>query len=578
MKAIPTIILMMIIHSSNAFNKLDSIIPYSLVNRYDIVIDEIMADPTPSFGLPNCEWLELRNKSLNEINLQNWRIGKSSATSGLMRSFILKPDSSVIICSSGSVPEMSVFGSVISVTSFPSLSNSGDLIILIAPDGRTIHAVDYSDEWYGSDFKKQGGWSLEMIDLNNPCSRFDNWTASNAIAGGTPGQMNSVDAFNSDITYPKLLRTFAIDSTHLILYFNEPLDSAQASNVSQYSINEGIGNPLVAKPLSPLFDKILLELPTPLNRNKTYSISVSGVVDCVLNEIGSYNHSQTGLFEHADSLDVVVNEILFNPKADGVDYVELYNRSRDILNLKNLYIANLNSLGNIDNITAISEQNYLLFPDDYIILTESPSIVKSHYLVKQPDNIIKVNAIPSMNDDQGHVILMNEQGKIIDRVDYKDDWHFKLIDNAEGVSLERINANSTSNDEQNWHSASSSVGYGTPTYKNSQSYTDGAYEGMIHVEPKIISPNNDGVDDMAAIKYNFDEPGYVANISLFDVNGRIVKQIQRSALCGRSGQFMWDGLNEQNQKLSKGIYIIYTEVFNLKGRVRKFKNTIVVKG
>jgi hypothetical protein len=301
-------------------------------------------------------------------------------------------------------------------------------------------------------------------------------------------------------------------------------------------------------------------------------------VDCVLNEIGSYNHSQTGLFEHADSLDVVVNEILFNPKADGVDYVELYNRSRDILNLKNLYIANLNSLGNIDNITAISEHNYLLFPDDYIILTESPSIVKSHYLVKQPDNIIKVNSIPSMNDDQGHVILMNEQGKIIDRVDYKDDWHFKLIDNAEGVSLERINANSKSNDEQNWHSASSSVGYGTPTYKNSQSYTDGAYEGMIHVEPKIISPNNDGVDDMAAIKYNFDEPGYVANISLFDVNGRLVKQIQRSALCGRSGQFMWDGLNEQNQKLSNGIYIIYTEFFNLKGRVRKFKNTIVVKG
>ena len=256
----------------------------------------------------------------------------------------------------------------------------------------------------------------------------------------------------------------------------------------------------------------------------------------------------------------------------------MYNRSRDILNLKNLYIANLNSFGNIDNITAISEQDYLLFPEDYIVLTESPSIVKSHYLVKKSDNIIKINSLPSMNDDEGHVIVMNEHGKIIDRVDYKDDWHFKLIDDAEGVSLERINANSKSNDEQNWHSASSSAGYGTPTYKNSQSYTDGAYEGMIHVEPKIISPNNDGVDDVAAIKYNFDDPGCVANISLFDVNGRLVKQIQRSALCGKSGQFIWDGLNEQNQKLSSGIYIIYTEVFNLKGRVRKFKNTIVVKG
>ena len=578
MKTIPTIILMMIIFSANAFNKSDSLIPSSLVNRYDLIIDEIMADPSPSVSLPNCEWIELRNISLNEINLQNWRIGKPSSISGPMRSFVLKPDSSVIICSSGSVTDMNVFGSVISVTSFPSLSNTGDLIILIAPDGRTIHAIDYSDEWYQSDFKKQGGWSLEMIDLNNPCSGYDNWTASNAINGGTPGMMNSVDAFNRDIAYPKLLRTFAIDSTHLILYFNEPLDSTEASNISHYSINEGIGNPLTAKPLSPLFEKISLELSSPLSRNKTYSISVNGVVDCVLNEIGSYNQSPIGLFEHTDSLDVVVNEILFNPKADGVDYVELYNRSRDILNLKNLYIANLNSLGNIDNITAISEQDYLFYPEEYIVLTESPSIVKSQYLVKQPDNIIKINSLPSMNDDEGHVIIMNEQGKIIDRADYKDDWHFKLIDDAEGVSLERINVNSKSNDEQNWHSASSSVGYGTPTYKNSQAYVHGSDEGTIHVEPKVISPNNDGVDDLAAIKYTFDEPGYVANISLFDVNGRLVKQIQRNALCGRLGQFMWDGLNEQNQKLPNGIYIFYTEVFNLNGKVRKFKNTIVVKG
>jgi hypothetical protein len=64
---------------------------------------------------------------------------------------------------------------------------------------------------------------------------------------------------------------------------------------------------------------------------------------------------------------------------------------------------------------------------------------------------------------------------------------------------------------------------------------------------------------------------------LFDVNGRLVKQIQRIALCGRTGLLMWDGINEKNQKPPAGIYIIYTEVFNLKGKIRKFKNTIVVK-
>ena len=113
----------------------DSLIPSTSVNRYDVVIDEIMADPSPSVGLPNCEWIEIRNVSLNEINLQNWRIAKTTA-SGAMRSFILKPDSTVIICISGSINEMSAYGTTISVTNFPALTNSGDLISLISSEDR----------------------------------------------------------------------------------------------------------------------------------------------------------------------------------------------------------------------------------------------------------------------------------------------------------------------------------------------------------------------------------------------------------------------------------------------------------
>lgn len=578
MKSILTFILLITAYNANAKLSPDSVVPVSQVNRYDIVFDELMADPTPTVGLPNCEWIELRNISLNDINLQNWRIGKSTAASGPMRSFVLKSDSSVIICSSGSVSEMSAYGNVISVTNFPSLTNTGDLITLMASDGRTIHAVEYSDEWYQSEFKKQGGWTLEMIDLNNTCSGADNWIASNSNIGGTPGQINSVDAFNIDITYPQLIRSVTTDSTHLILYFNEPLDSLVASNNSRYCINEGIGMPVSSKPIAPLFDEVLLELNTPLHTNKIYTIEVNGIVDCMQNEIGSYNTARTGLYEHCDSLDIVVNEILFNPKPDGFDFVEIYNRSRKIINLKNIYIANLNSTGAIDNITSLSSNNYLLFPEDYIVLTESPSTLKRDYFTKFPENIMKMNTLPSMNDDEGHVILMNELGKIIDRVDYKEDWHFKLISDAAGISLERISADGNSEDEDNWHSASSSVGYATPTYKNSQSNAEASFNATITIEPSVISPNNDGGDDIATINYAFDEPGYIANITLFDANGRMINHIQQSALCGRTGRFIWDGLNEQHQKLTTGVYIIYTEVFNLKGNVRKYKNTIVVKG
>ena len=234
-------------------------------------------------------------------------------------------------------------------------------------------------------------------------------------------------------------------------------------------------------------------------------------------------------------------------------------------------------MGIIDNIIAVTQQDYLFFPGDYFVITEEPAVIKRNYLTKNPENLIKVSSLPSMNDDEGHVILINENGHITDRVDYKDDWQFKLITDAEGVSLERINCNRNSQDEHNWHSASSSAGFGTPTYKNSQSDSEEFNATTITVEPNVISPDNDGIDDFASIHYSFDEPGYVANVFLFDAYGRNIKQLQRSALCGRSGQFIWDGLNNNNQKLPTGVYIIYTEVFNLQGKVRKYKNTIVVK-
>jgi hypothetical protein len=171
---------------------------------------------------------------------------------------------------------------------------------------------------------------------------------------------------------------------------------------------------------------------------------------------------------------------------------------------------------------------------------------------------------------------LNEQGNIVDEVAYLDDWHFKLISNEEGVALERIDYDAPSQNEQNWHSAATNVGYGTPTYKNSQYRIDAGVQGEITVTPDIVSPDNDGMDDFATINYSFPEPGYLAGITIFDAAGRPVRYLQRNALCGIKGYFRWDGLGEKNQKLTVGIYIIYTEVFNLQGKTKKFKNVIVL--
>lgn len=546
-----------------------------IANRYDIVIDEIMADPTPQVGLPNNEWIELRNTSANAINLQDFRISDLTGQSGGMPSYVLKPDSFVIVCTGSAVTAMSAFGPTISVTSFPSLDNNGDQLSLISAQGKVIHAVNYNISWYQNELKKDGGWTLEMIDTKNPCSGFTNWKASVDVKGGTPGKNNSVDASNTDKTSPKLLRAFAVDNLNITLVFDEPLDSLKAATATSYSISDGIGVPQSAITVSPVFDRVNLKLNTPLAVNKVYTITANGVTDCAGNIIGSKNTAGVGLSSVADSFDIVINEILFNPNSGGVDYVEIYNRSQEIIDAKQLYIANKNSTNVISSIQQLSTESILLFPKNFLVITEDPQIVMQQYVTTNPDAFLQVSSMPSFPDDKGDVIILNAQGKIVDEVIYSDKWHFALISNTEGVSLERIDYNAPSV-QSNFHSAATSVGYGTPGYKNSQFRIDQQVQGEITVIPEIFSPDNDGIDDFATINYSFPSPGYVANITIFDASGRPVRYLEKNALSGIKGSYIWDGLGEKQQKLSQGIYIIYTEIFNTDGKKKQFKNTIVL--
>ncbi len=550
---------------------------FFVATQFAIVIDELMADPTPLVGLPDAEWIELKNTTNLDINLLGWRLGKPSGQSGPMPSYLLKADSFVIVCTSSAVAALSAFGPVISVTSFPSLGNAGDLIYLRSPEGLIVHSVNYTDNWYQNELKKDGGWSLEMIDPRNPCSGMSNWKASVDVKGGTPGKKNSVNGVNADVTTPKLVGAYPLDSLNIVLVFNEPMDSTNGANVTNYLISDGIGAPVSAVPLSILFDHVKLKLATPLARNKIYTVTASNVKDCAGNVVNSNNNkTRVGLYEHTDSLDLVINEILFNPFPNGSDYVELYNNSNKVLNLGNAFIANRGTTGSISSITAISPEPRLLFPQEFIVITKDVAAIKRDFVTLNPDAFIELSSMPSYNDDKGSVIILNEQGRIIDEVDYSDKWHFKLISNKEGVALERIDYNGRSNDPENWHSAAANVNYGTPTYRNSQYRLAGDVKGEITVSPSIFSPDNDGLDDFATIDYLFPEPGYVANITIFDAAGRPVRYLKRNSLSGIKGYYRWDGLDEKNKKLPVGLYIIYTEIYNLQGKTKKFKNTIVL--
>ncbi|MGB3008552.1 MAG: lamin tail domain-containing protein, partial [Chitinophagaceae bacterium] len=277
-------------------------------NRYDIVIDEIMADPTPSIGLPVNEWIELKNTTTVPINLQNWRIGDVTGQSGPMPNFTLQPDSFLIVCSSSAVAAMSVFGTTISVTSFPSLDNDGDQLFLKAANGKTIHAVNYSSGWYQNEIKKDGGWTLEMMDTKSPCAGSSNWKASVNTTGGTPGKKNSVDAVNNDATAPLLKRAYTTDNSTIILVYDEPVDSLTAATFANYSIDGGLVFTGVVTN-APLFNTVQLKTNTPLIANAVYNIAASNIKDCKGNTISLASKVKVGLPSDASAGEWIINEI-----------------------------------------------------------------------------------------------------------------------------------------------------------------------------------------------------------------------------------------------------------------------------
>lgn len=546
-------------------------------NRYDVVIDEIMADPTPLVGLPNNEWIELKNTSSIAINLQNWRIGDATGQSGPLPNFTLLPDSFVIVCTGSAVAALSAFGTTISVTSFPSLDNNGELLYLKAPNGGIIHAVNYSSAWYRNQLKKDGGWTLEMIDTKSPCTGSSNWGASINTTGGTPGKKNSIDAINNDATAPQLQNAYTTDSVTIVLVYDEPVDSLSGATPANYSLDGGL-TIINAKTLAPLFNGVEIKFTSPMTANTVYNITAMNVKDCKGNRIGTANKAKVGLPADAAAGEWIINEILFNPRTNAFDYVEFYNNSHKIFDASKLYIANRNNSGVVSSIKALSIVPYYIFPGDYIVETEDAANLSMQYLVQNPRQVLEISSPPSFADDAGDVIALNFQGEIVDEVKYKEDWHFKLIDNDEGVSLERIDPDGPSQDATNWHSAASTAGYGTPTYKNSQYKLLSSIHATIETTPKIFSPDNDGRDDIASIQYAVTEPGYIANVTIFDVAGKPVRNLVRNGMLGLTGHWNWDGLNDKGLKLPVGTYIIFTEIFNLQGKKKQFKNAVVLAG
>jgi hypothetical protein len=539
---------------------------------YDVLITEIMCDPTPIVGLPGNEYLELKNASTKKINLGGWKIG-TAAAQAILPDYTLLPDSFLILTASSTTSSFLSYGPVLGCAGFPSLPNEGGLLILHSREGKTMHAVNYHSDWYMNPVKASGGWSLEMVSTGQPCIGWGNWKASTDPKGGTPGTVNSVHALIHDEQPPRLIRGYAPDSLQMVIVFNEPLDSITTLQANAYSLAPGSFQ-IQASPTAPLFDRVVLNLSSPMQKDQIYSLSVSGVKDCAGNEIGADRTVKVGLPMDPGANDLVINELLVQPRPGKYEFVELYNRSRKIIDAGNLFLATKNLSGITGIPVRLFAEPLLIFPGEYVVLTRDPASLQQEYFVPGIANILSFE-LPSLPNDTGQVLLLHPQG-LLDEVDYSEDWHFPLISDPTGISLEKIDPNGPSMEKQNWHSASSTAGYATPGARNSQ-YRGDMIPGMkLEIQPMVISPDNDGRDDFLTIGYETEQTGQLANIVVFDSRGRKVRSLVKNGLMGTKGFWTWNGLDDKNQLLPSGPYIIHIIFLHLSGKKEAVKKVVSV--
>jgi hypothetical protein len=192
--------------------------------RYkDLIISEIMADPSPTVQLPEAEYIEIFNRTSNPFDINKWTLSDEK-TIATFPSRILLPNEYLILTSTSNATKFSGFGKVLGVTGFQSLNNAGEFIVLKDEKGIVIDSVKFTDDWYNDEDKRDGGWSLEIIDVENVCGEEKNWLASEDEKGGTPGKQNSVFANKPDLTGPKLLSLSVMNSHEIILTFDEKLE------------------------------------------------------------------------------------------------------------------------------------------------------------------------------------------------------------------------------------------------------------------------------------------------------------------------------------------------------------------
>ena len=405
----------------------------------DVVINEFMYNEPEDYT----RYIELFNRSNKAINLAGWRQANDTGTRRTITSqqTILPPNSYIVIIPNENL--LTIFPDIRFVNAGGNLSalkNGGDEIVIVNNLGEVMDSLRYSPDWGGN------GVALERRRVDRSPLFRENWAESPNELLGTPGAQNEVDRdFNLTATS---VRTVSRRSVEVVFNANVREGDLVPAN---FSVNG-------ANPAAIEFeeaDRITLEF------ENAFPIGSRTLTISNIRTLGGFQIEQNSQFEFTvfdefEEGDIVINEFMYRPPTGYVRYVELFNNSDKLLNLRDWRLQRRQIASEPRRI--ISDDDLLLEPGDFIVITEDAERMVEIFGERNYHQLSNFPNFTLTVADQ--IRLFTDSDVLADSLEYTPStW------GGNGVALERISAEVPATLRQNWEE-SPNVLLGTPGLPN----------------------------------------------------------------------------------------------------------------
>lgn len=549
-----------------------------------IVLSEVMYDPIGSEHTD--EFVELFNlNDTDSVDLTGWSIGDGTDEDRIIGVYLTP----------AIAPQQ--YGLILDADYFES-SDSYDALIsenalILTVDGSTIGSGGLSNSRaetimifnsshqliteYTYSLENQPGHSDEKINLagSDIC---ENWSESLDV-NGTPGFRNSVAKLMYDLSLLNLRiyplqplegediqvhamaynkGTKSLDPFSIVLFEDSNTDSI----VSEWEILDRYHSMISLQS----GDSLAIDFIWPCVTAGLHTIGIK--IDCLEDERLTNNTLFLLMAVGFTEGQLIVNEIMYDPMSDQPEWIEIYNRSDNIIDLKQWRFSD----DDLEGAVLVSVENDCIYPSSFMVLAEDAS-VQDVFTDLLDSVLIVVERFPEINNDFDAVVLYDPSNRIVDQVSFSGDWG-----GGDGVSLERINHQIDSNNRMNWGSCAAFMG-GTPGRENSLFTAILPSTARVQVSPSPFSPDGDGIDDCTIVTYTLPAKIACVNLRIFDVRGRCIRTLLGASQSGSSGSVIWNGRDDQDQIARIGIYIVFLEGLDSgRGVLISEKTTVVLGG